>query len=95
MHRYSSYNLGSNGQTPVQSEIFLKHVVKTSRPKIVVLETYPFFFESDNVESELNLIANGLDDITLSNIKRVVISKNLKLIIHLFIMLYEATKIML
>lgn len=77
---YKTFNLGSSGQTPVQSLLFLKKYIDKLNPKIIVFETFPFLFLSDNIESELNLILNGYYKLNYENIFNILKTKNIKLI---------------
>lgn len=60
---YTTYNLGSSSQTPIQSEMVLKRYVDQVKPKIVIYEVYPLTFTLDGVESATDLIANDKNDI--------------------------------
>ncbi|PID27770.1 MAG: hypothetical protein CSB55_07585 [Candidatus Cloacimonadota bacterium] len=74
---YSSFNLGSNSQTPLQAEILLNKYLDILNPKIIIYEVYPYsLFNSDGVEAALDLIANDKKDfnslkmaLTINNIK--------------------------
>src|SRR5258706_14607693 len=73
---YNAFNLGSSFQTPVESLLLLEKFVDTLNPKIIIFDIYPPTFESDGVESSLDLIANYEVNkkilnmaITLNNIK--------------------------
>lgn len=55
---YTSFNLGSSGQTPLQTRLLLKRYLKQLNPKLIVYEVYPETFTSDGVESSLDLLAN-------------------------------------
>jgi hypothetical protein len=86
---YYSFNLGSSLQTPAQSEMFLKKYVDSLRPKMIILETYPYLFQRDNIESEVNLIANGVDKIDFETVIRTSRQKNI-LVLNTFI--YQVIK---
>ncbi|MFZ5939303.1 MAG: hypothetical protein ACOYXB_01905 [Bacteroidota bacterium] len=60
---YKSFNLGSSAQTPIETLVLLKRYLKKLNPKLVILETFPDVFESDGVESSLDLIANDKNDL--------------------------------
>lgn len=73
---YSSFNLGSSSQTPLQTQQLLKKYIDRLSPSVVVYEIYPYTFSSDGVESSLDIIANDdLDEgslttaFTINNIK--------------------------
>ncbi len=53
---YNCFNLGSTGQTPVQSEMLLKSYLKALNPKIVVLEVFPLSFQSDGIEADVDFL---------------------------------------
>jgi len=55
---YSTFNLGSSGQTPLQTSLLLKRYVQRLNPGLVVYEVYPETFTSDGVESSLDLLSN-------------------------------------
>ena len=55
---YSSFNMGSNSQTPLQTEYLLENYLDSLRPKFVIYEVCPFVFSLDGVESSLEIIAN-------------------------------------
>jgi hypothetical protein len=56
---YSVFNLGSNSQTPVQTEYFLQRNLSRLNPKLVVLVIQPEQFNSDGVESVTDLVSNS------------------------------------
>jgi poly-D-alanine transfer protein DltD len=58
---YSSYNLGSTAQTPLQTEYLLNQYLEELKPKIVVIEVYPKVFTIDGIESTLDLLSNNFD----------------------------------
>ncbi|MEO7990613.1 MAG: hypothetical protein ABI663_13790 [Chryseolinea sp.] len=57
-----TFNLGSSAQTPSQSYIFLERYLKQLNPKVIIYDTYPFTFESDGIESTLDIISNSKID---------------------------------
>ena len=59
---YSTFNLGSSAQTPLQTEILLKRYLKTLKPKMVVYEVFPPAFNIDGVESSMDIISNDIND---------------------------------
>lgn len=65
---YSSFNLGSSSQTPVQTEVLLKRYVNQMNPKLVVFEVFQPILDMDGVESSIDLINSeqiGLDMLPL------------------------------
>lgn len=66
-HGYSSFNLGTSSQTPLQTEMLVNRHLAQLNPSVVVFEVYPYCFSSDGVESSADVIANShLDKHTLS-----------------------------
>jgi hypothetical protein len=61
-HGYSSFNLGSSMQTPIQSEALLRRHLDELKPRLVVMTVHPISLSSDGVESSLDLLANGPTD---------------------------------
>ena len=59
---FSSFNLGSSSQTPLQTKVLLERYLVSVNPKLIVYEVYPGTFSSDGVESGLDLIANEKND---------------------------------
>lgn len=57
-----AFNLGSSGQTPVQSLQLLRQYLDKLQPRQVWIEVNPITISSDGVESALDLIANGRSD---------------------------------
>jgi len=58
-HGFTSFNLGSSSQSPVQTELLVNKYLARLQPKLVVFEVYPGTFMSDGVESTLDLLSNG------------------------------------
>jgi hypothetical protein len=56
------FNLGSSGQSPIQSTLLLDRYLERLQPRIVVFEVFPRTFCSDGVESSLDIIANARND---------------------------------
>lgn len=56
---FSSFNLGSSSQTPVQTLFLLRKYIDRFQPKLVVLDIYPVLLNSDGVESTLDLMTNA------------------------------------
>lgn len=59
---YSIFNLGTNAQTPRQTEIIFKRYLNKIQPRLVVIEIYPELFEQEGIESMLDLLANDTLD---------------------------------
>lgn len=59
---YSTFNLGSSSQTPLQTEILLERYLDKLNPKTIIYEVNPETFSADGIESSLDLIANDIID---------------------------------
>lgn len=59
---YSTFNLGTSSQTPIQTEVLLKRYLDNLDPRIVIYEVFPFTFCADGVESSLLLISSDRND---------------------------------
>ena len=55
---YTSFNLGSSSQTPIQTELLLERYLINLSPKLIVYEVSPINFTSDGVESAIDIVAN-------------------------------------
>lgn len=55
---YSSFNLGSSSQTPLQTEVLVHDFIDVLQPRLALLEVHPNILRDDGVESSLDLIAN-------------------------------------
>lgn len=60
---WSSFNLGSSSQTPIQTLALVKRYLNKLNPKVVVLEVYPVTLSLDGVEAGLDLVSNDRNDI--------------------------------
>ncbi len=59
---FSSFNLGSSAQTPIQTKVLLKRYLETTRPKQIIYAINPTLLSIDGVESALDIIANDTSD---------------------------------
>ena len=59
---YSSFNLGSSIQTPLQTQVLLDRYLDRLNPKVVIFEVNPVVFANDGIESSLDLISNDYID---------------------------------
>lgn len=59
---YTSFNLGSSSQTPIQTKILVERYIDQLKPKLVIYEVYPGTLCSDGLESSLDIIANSKND---------------------------------
>lgn len=73
---YSSFNLGSSMQTPLQSRMLLRKYFDAVNPKVVVYEVYPLIFGNDGVESAIDFVSNDRCD--LNTIRMVAEIRNIK-----------------
>ncbi|MDD2898186.1 MAG: hypothetical protein PHI31_05680 [Desulfuromonadaceae bacterium] len=55
---YTSYNMGSSAQTPLNTYFLLKRYLKQINPKLVVFEIYPLLLSKDGLESYFDLVTN-------------------------------------
>lgn len=53
---YRCFNLGSSLQTPQQTELLVNRYLNQLNPKIVVFEIFPICFQSEGLESALDLL---------------------------------------
>jgi hypothetical protein len=73
---YKAFNLGSSSQSPIQTNILLKRYIETLNPKLIIYDVSQQIFNSDGVESSVDLIINDRNDI--NSIKMAVMLKNIK-----------------
>ncbi len=55
---FKTFNMGTNSQTPIQTEFLLNKYLDSLNPKVVIFEVCPFVFSLDGVESTLEIISN-------------------------------------
>lgn len=75
-HGFTSFNLGSSAQTPIQSCLLFKRYCDNLSPEIAIYEISPLTFLNDGVESSLDIIANT--NISIETIKMAFQINNLK-----------------
>jgi hypothetical protein len=63
-----TFNLGSSSQSPLQTEILLKRYLDQIQPKRIIYEVCPSTFNTDGIESTLDLIANDRLDKMIFNL---------------------------
>lgn len=73
---YTSFNLGSSSQTPLQTELLLTKYLDRLAPSTLIFEVYPYTFSSDGVESSLDVIAN--DSIDAASVSMAMTVNNVK-----------------
>jgi hypothetical protein len=59
---YTSFNLGSSIQTPLQTKLLLNRYLNQINPKTIIYEVYPPIFSNEGIESALDIIANDEND---------------------------------
>ena len=59
---FKSFNLGSNRQSPIQTELLLGRYLTKLKPKVLVYEVCPIAFSTDGVESTCDIISNDVVD---------------------------------
>ncbi len=84
---YKSFNMGTNSQTPIQTEFLLNRYLDSLNPKIIVFEVCPFVFSLDGVESTLEIISN--DNIEFETIKLALKQNHLKIYNTLIYAIYR------
>jgi len=84
---YKSFILGSNSQTPIQTEFLLNRYLDSLNPKTVVFEVCPFVFSLDGVEASLVLLSN--DKVNLETIKLALSQNHLMIYNTLFYSIYR------
>lgn len=70
------FNLGSSGQTPMQTRILLERYLDKLSPETIIFEVYPGTFCSDGVESSLDIIES--DDIGSDMVRMAFHINNMK-----------------
>ncbi len=53
-----TFNLGSSNQTPLQTEVLLRSLLDTLRPRLVVFEVHPDIMSHDGVEAAIYQLCN-------------------------------------
>lgn len=62
---WTSFNLGSSSQTPIQTLYLVRKYIDKLRPKYVILDVYPKLLNSDGVESALDLLSSTGPDLNM------------------------------
>lgn len=73
---YTTFNMGSSAQTPIQTKVLLERYLDSLNPKLVVFEVYPVLFTTEGVESSLDILAN--DDIDFESFKMTLFQNHIK-----------------
>jgi hypothetical protein len=61
-HGLTSFNLGSSGQTHIQTEVLLKRYLNQLSPKLIIYEVNPTIFADKGIESALDIVSNDRND---------------------------------
>jgi hypothetical protein len=68
-HGYTSFNLGTPAQTPIQTKYLLEKHIKKLAPKLIIIDVYQKLFTLRGNESTIDLVSNtsniGLDELKL------------------------------
>lgn len=60
---YSTYNLGTSAQTPLQTQVLLKRHLEKLNPRLIIYEVYPpYILANDGVQSALDLLSHTIND---------------------------------
>lgn len=70
------FNLGSNAQTPIQTEILLKRYLKNLNPRKIIYEMNPDEFIAEGTESTIDIIKSDILDFDIA--KLAICQMNLK-----------------
>ena len=84
-----TFNLGTAGETPVQTEYLVKRYAKAINPTLVILETNPEWFTTNRIESAVDIISN-LPYVDLGALKMAIKVNNIKLYNNLIYSFYRA-----
>ncbi len=68
-----SFNLGTTSQTPLQSYFLLKKYLNILKPEYIIIDIYFPLFESDGIESSVDIISNYFSK---DNFKLIFMSPN-------------------
>lgn len=85
----STFNLGTAGETPIQTEFMIKRYLKKIDPEYVIYEVNPEWFTTRRTESAFDLISN-LPSIDMEAVKMAIRVNNIKLYNNLIYSFYKA-----
>jgi len=85
--RIKSFNLGSSGQTPIQTNYLLKKYLDKLNPTQIIYDAYPGVFFADGTESTTDLIAN--DNLNINMLFLLQENFNIKTINELIFKIWE------
>ncbi len=83
----NSFNLGTNSQTPLQTEYLLNKYLDSLNPRTVIIEVCPMVLSLDGVESTIEILSNQKIDMEL--IKLSLSQRNLKVLNTLIYALFR------
>ena len=63
-HGLKSFNLGTSGQTFIQTELILKRYLEEVHPKQILFQVSPYMFHSLGVESSIDILSNDINDVS-------------------------------
>ena len=84
-----AFNLGTAGETPIQTEFMVKRYAKDINPNLVIYEINPEWFTTNRIESAVDIVSN-LPNIDLGVLKMVLRVNNIKLYNNLIYSTYRA-----
>ena len=84
-----TFNLGTAGETPVQTEYMVKRYSKNIHPDLVIYEVNPEWFSTNRIESTVDILSN-LPDIDLDAAKMAFRVNNIKVYNNLIYSFYRA-----
>lgn len=61
-HNYKAFNLGSPGQSFIQTEFLINRYINRFKPKFIIFDIYPTLFNDNGVASGLNVVSNAKFD---------------------------------
>ncbi len=73
---FSSFNLGSSAQTPINSQFLFTKYINFVKPKQLIFEVFFFVFGNDGVESAIDIVSNS--EIDSHNLSMALSKPNLK-----------------
>lgn len=62
---FSTFNLGTSNQTPIQSLFLLNKYLSQLQPRMIIFEVNPDIFSNDGTESAIDIISNDTPDLAM------------------------------
>lgn len=56
---WSAYNLGTDDQTPINTEVMVKHFTKDRKPQLVIIDVFHLVFTTNPLPSSSDIIMNA------------------------------------